>query len=187
MDQAASVKAVCGRLIPGSASDPGAVEAKAYIYIDRALNGYLANKGVAPGVALPTMQTAYQRGLTAMDAYSQSKSGNIFANLTAAQQDAVLTDMQNGKTGSAFTIPSDQQFFNLILGHTREGTFCDPQYGGNQNLVGWKLIGYPGSQPSYVDAQEVIGADQSKITPLFTLTDLEQIPMVFPSGPSAGF
>jgi gluconate 2-dehydrogenase gamma chain len=184
--EAAAVKAVCSRIIPSATGDPGAVEAKAYIYIDRALTGYLAGKSIGPGETLP-MQTAYHRGLAAMDAYSQTKYQNNFASLTSTQQDAVLTDMQNGSTGTAFDAPSDQQFFNLLLTHTREGTFCDPLYGGNQGLVGWKMIGYPGSQVAYSDAQMAIGFDQSTVTPLLTLVEDEGISMPMPTGPSAGY
>jgi hypothetical protein len=32
----------------------------------------------------------------------------------------------------------------MVRGHTIEGTFCDPYYGGNADFVGWDLIGYPG-------------------------------------------
>jgi gluconate 2-dehydrogenase gamma chain len=27
--------------------------------------------------------------------------------------------------------------------------FADPVYGGNRDMVGWKLIGYPGAQRAY--------------------------------------
>jgi len=40
--------------------------------------------------------------------------------------------------------PSSRGFFNLVRGHTIQGTFCDPYYGGNADFVGWDLIGYPG-------------------------------------------
>ena len=40
--------------------------------------------------------------------------------------------------------PSSRSFFNLVRGHTIQGTFCDPYYGGNADFVGWDLIGYPG-------------------------------------------
>jgi gluconate 2-dehydrogenase gamma chain len=42
--EAATVKAVFGRLIPGNAGDPGAIEAGAHIYIDRALAGRYFNQ-----------------------------------------------------------------------------------------------------------------------------------------------
>ena len=42
-------------------------------------------------------------------------------------------------------------FFELLLQNTREGFFADPVYGGNRNMVGWKMIGYPGSRYDYRD------------------------------------
>jgi hypothetical protein len=64
-----------------------------------------------------------------------------FTQLSAQDQDVVLTDMERnaakGFTGASF-------FFNQVLSHTIQGTFCDPFYGGNANFVGWDLIGYPG-------------------------------------------
>ena len=42
-----------------------------------------------------------------------------------------------------------QAFFNLLLAHTIAGFFADPVYGGNRDMVGWKLIGFPGAQMSY--------------------------------------
>ena len=40
--------------------------------------------------------------------------------------------------------PDAAAFFNIVLSHTIQGTFCDPFYGGNANFAGWDLIGYPG-------------------------------------------
>ncbi|APV43759.1 gluconate 2-dehydrogenase gamma chain [Dehalogenimonas formicexedens] len=166
--EAATVKAAFGRLLPGSASDPGAVEAGAHIYVDRALNGAYANLGMA-----------YHRGLTAMNAYSQSKFTKNFGDLTTTQQDSVLTDMQGG-TATGFYAPGSGEFFSLLLKHMTEGTFCDPLYGGNQNLVGWKMIGYPGSQAAYTDAEMAIGFDQAS-KKILTLADIESIVMPLPS------
>jgi hypothetical protein len=33
-----------------------------------------------------------------------------------------------------------------------DGFFADPAYGGNQNLIGWKLVGFPGVAANYADA-----------------------------------
>lgn len=129
--EAATLESLVSRLIPADATGPGALEAGAARYIDRAL-----------GDALAAQRAAYQAGLAAVDAYSRATHGNAFAALAPDAQDAVLTAMeQNRATG--FT-PSSEAFFNLVLGHTLEGTFGDPQYGGNQRYVGWELIGYPG-------------------------------------------
>jgi gluconate 2-dehydrogenase gamma chain len=64
-----------------------------------------------------------------------------FTQLSAQDQDAVLTDMENN---AAKGFPGAALFFNVVLSHTMQGTFCDPFYGGNANFVGWDLIGYPG-------------------------------------------
>jgi gluconate 2-dehydrogenase gamma chain len=128
---AATLESLVSRLIPSDATGPGALEAGAARYIDRAL-----------GEALAAQRAAYQAGLAAVDAYSRATHGNAFAALAPEAQDAVLTAMEeNRATGFA---PSSAAFFELVLGHTLEGTFGDPHYGGNQGYVGWELIGYPG-------------------------------------------
>ena len=117
--------------LPTDENGPGAAEARAAHYIDRALAGPLRSS-----------REAYAAGLTALDAYAQSKNGDPFARLSAPDQDAVLTDLEkNVATGF---VPNAATFFNLVRAHTIQGTFCDPYYGGNANFVGWDLIGFPG-------------------------------------------
>ena len=126
-----TLEAIVARIIPTDENGPGAAEARAAHYIDRALTGPLASR-----------KAAYVSGLAAVDAYAQSSKGASFARLSASDQDAVLTDMEkNAATGFS---PNSAAFFNLVRAHTIQGTFCDPYYGGNANYVGWDLIGYPG-------------------------------------------
>jgi gluconate 2-dehydrogenase gamma chain len=126
-----TLTAIAARLIPTDGNGPGATEAHAAQYIDRALGG-----------ALAPFLDAYRSGLAALDRYAQSTKGSPFARLAAADQDALLRDVErNAATG--FT-GNPGAFFNLVLGHTMQGTFCDPFYGGNANFAGWDLIGYPG-------------------------------------------
>jgi gluconate 2-dehydrogenase gamma chain len=71
-----------------------------------------------------------------------------FVELTEEQQDQILTDMaEDAATG--FEGPSGQAFFTQLRNDTIEGMFSDPMHGGNRDLVGWKLIGYPGAQRFY--------------------------------------
>src|SRR5438309_1210176 len=42
-------------------------------------------------------------------------------------------------------------FFTLLLQNTIEGFFADPLYGGDRDMVGWKLIGFPGARYDYRD------------------------------------
>jgi gluconate 2-dehydrogenase gamma chain len=129
--EADTLEAIVARLIPSDTNGPGAAEARAAHYIDRALAGALASS-----------RQAYRDGLLAADAYARASKGAPFARLSAADQDAVLHDMEDD-VATGFT-PSAAPFFNLVRAHTIQGTFCDPYYGGNAGFVGWDLIGYPG-------------------------------------------
>jgi len=125
------LEAVVARLIPTDANGPGATEARAAHYIDRALGG-----------ALSSSRPAYTAGLAALDRYAHASRGKAFTAMSAADQDALLTEVEAG-TATGFT-GSSTAFFSLVLNHTLQGTFGDPYYGGNANFVGWDLVGYPG-------------------------------------------
>jgi gluconate 2-dehydrogenase gamma chain len=128
-----TLRAIVARLIPADENGPGALEARADRFIDRALAG-----------ALKSQRPAYTAGLAALNSYAQSSKGSSFAKLSPANQDAVLTDVQQNRATS-FTGNSGQ-FFTLVRTHTIQGTFSDPFYGGNANFIGWDLIGYPGTR-----------------------------------------
>jgi gluconate 2-dehydrogenase gamma chain len=129
--EAETLEAITARLIPTDANGPGALEAQAARYIDRALGGALASS-----------HDAYRSGLAAIDSYARMSKGSPFAKLSAADQDAILRDME-ANVPSGF-VPDASTFFNLVRAHTIQGTFCDPYYGGNADFVGWDLLGYPG-------------------------------------------
>ena len=95
-----------------------------------------------------TPQEIYRRGIEFVDAYAQSLFQNDFIDLTPEQQDQILTDMDEDEA-TGFEGPTGRAFFMQLRNHTIEGMFGDPMYGGNRDLVGWKLIGYPGAQRFY--------------------------------------
>lgn len=138
-----TLEAIVARLIPTDANGPGATEARAAHYIDRALGGALASS-----------RLAYAAGLAAVDQYARSTRGASFAKLSPNDQDAVLTDMESG-AATGFT-PNSSMFFNLLRDHTLQGMFCDPYYGGNANFVGWDLLGYPG-------VRTIVSPDQQRL------------------------
>jgi gluconate 2-dehydrogenase gamma chain len=41
--------------------------------------------------------------------------------------------------------------FAAIHANTMEGYFADPIYGGNRDMVGWNLVGFPGTRYDYRD------------------------------------
>src|SRR5216117_3548780 len=98
--EAETLRAIIARLIPADENGPGALEARADRFIDRALGGALKN-----------LRSAYSAGLAAANASAQASKGAAFARLSAADQDAVLTAMQQ----------ESPQFFNLVRTHTIQG------------------------------------------------------------------
>ena len=50
----------------------------------------------------------------------------------------------------------------MLRSATLEGVYSDPLYGGNNNMGGWKMRDYPGSQMAYTD---IITKDFKKISP----------------------
>ena len=139
--EAETVEAMVDRLIPSDANGPGAAEARVARYIDRALGGELA-----------PVRASYSDGLAAVDAYAQGRFGDRLADLDTAQQDAVLTAMeQNVATGFA---GGSRAFFELVREHCLQGMFGDPVHGGNEDFVGWDLIGFPGVKLSFGAAEQ---------------------------------
>jgi gluconate 2-dehydrogenase gamma chain len=138
--------AIVARLIPADGDGPGALEAGATRYVDRALGGALASS-----------REAYRLGLPALDQYARTSRGKPFRELAAADQDAILIDVEDGRaTGFA---GGSAPFFAMVRAHTLQGTFCDPFYGGNVNFAGWDLIGYPGVRTIVTPDEQRLGAD----------------------------
>ncbi|HEX7137156.1 MAG TPA: gluconate 2-dehydrogenase subunit 3 family protein [Vicinamibacterales bacterium] len=129
--EAELMDSIVARLIPTDENGPGATEAHAVRYIDRALGGALASS-----------RQAYTAGLSALERYAQSSRGAAFSKLSPTDQDSVLIDVETG-AATGFT-GSSAVFFAMVLNHTHQGTFGDPYYGGNANFIGWDLVGYPG-------------------------------------------
>jgi gluconate 2-dehydrogenase gamma chain len=139
-EQAATVAAFAERLMPGAPGKPGATEANVINYIDLALAG-----------AYSDLQDFYRRGLAALEDHCCRLHAKPFAQLNDAQKDEVVTAMVDGNA-SGFTWPTSVAFFNTVRTHTMEGMFADPVYGGNKDFAGWRLVGFPGAQPIFLQA-----------------------------------
>jgi gluconate 2-dehydrogenase gamma chain len=117
------------------------------------------------------MQDRWRLGIEGMEAYAQEVYGEGFAALDPEQQERILRDMEEGipetfggasiqnvrvSQAGAGQESSIQQadgagigaeaFFQLLHAYTLAGFFADPVHGGNHDMVGWKLIGFPGAQ-----------------------------------------
>jgi gluconate 2-dehydrogenase gamma chain len=139
------LSAMVDRLIPSDDTGPGALEAGALRFIDRALSE-----------AESEQAEAYRAGLAALDRYSQYSRGALFVDLSPGDQDSVLIDCQiGGATGAGVGFEgSSAGFFNMVKSHTWQGTFGDPQYGGNVDFIGWDLIRYPGLRMRVTDEDQ---------------------------------
>ncbi|UAN53912.1 gluconate 2-dehydrogenase subunit 3 family protein [Serratia sp. JSRIV002] len=159
----AFVQAAVARLIPADERGPGALEAGVPEFIDRQMNTPYAtgsiwymqgpfNPDVAPemGYQLPLVpKQIYNLGISDADAYSKKTTGKVFAELDGAQQDALLQKFESGEAEFA-QLPA-KLFFSYLLQNTREGFFSDPIHGGNKEMVGWKLINFPGARADFMD------------------------------------
>jgi len=170
--QGAVVTDATARLIPGPQDDPsetghpGAREANVVRYIDTMLAAFTFHPArihaggpysdragggkddMARFVPLPRMrklgwerrinayQRAYRKGVKELDALA----GGDFTAASTQQQDGAL---------------AQSSFRSLLFEHAIEGMYAVPEYGGNQGLVGWKDIKFPGdTQPrGYTPAQ----------------------------------
>jgi len=162
-DEAAAVEAIVDRLIPPDPDTPGGKQAGCAVFIDRQLAGSYGSarrlymrppfmEGTPEqGQQSPlTPAMRYRLGLAALDKYCRHTFGEkSFAQLTDEQKDKVLTGLQKGPI--MLEGVSAAGLFEQLLNNTREGFFADPAYGGNRNMVGWKMIGFPGARYDYRD------------------------------------
>lgn len=168
-DEARTVESIAERVFPADESGPGARDADVVIYIDRALAGYGKH-----------LHRLYRRGVAALDRYAERQFGRGFVVLAAEQQDAILNQLE---AWGLEPVPADAdadadasllaEFFGALRLHTLEGMFCDPMYGGNRDMVGWRLIGFPGAQWGYTAEQMKLGFDATTI-PIKSLADLRR-------------
>jgi gluconate 2-dehydrogenase gamma chain len=141
--EALIVAAAASRIFPSDESGPGANEAGVVIYIDRQLAGprgrdahrYTQGPFVEEG-APP--EVGYQGQATLAETYREGLKGLAgFDQLTPAEQDRKLKQIE------------ETHFFSMLRKNTLEGMFSDPIHGGNIDMVGWQLIGFPGPQMSW--------------------------------------
>jgi gluconate 2-dehydrogenase gamma chain len=80
---------------------------------------------------------------------SDSRNAKAFADLSPSQQDDLLKEMEDGKLQLAGV--DAKVFFTMLLQNTKEGMFSDPIYGGNKDMAGWKMLGFPGARYDYTE------------------------------------
>jgi len=157
-----TVEAFVDRLIPPDPETPGGKEAGCAVYIDRQLAGphgrfeghYMSGpfqKGTKEqGPQSPvTPAEHYRTALTALDKVCRGKFGKAFAELSDEQKDETIKGLEDGSLKLEGT--DGKEFFELIVKDTQKGFLADPIYGGNKDMAGWKMIGFPGTHYDYRD------------------------------------
>ena len=127
---------MAAQIIPTDSS-PGARGARVVHFIDQALASFVRDH-----------QPDYVNGLQDLQAKTKQlyPDEGLFSTLNSEQQIKVLTEIER------------TPFFTLVRTHTIIGFFSRPEHGGNQNKIGWDLIGYDDSLKhtapfGYYDAQ----------------------------------
>jgi gluconate 2-dehydrogenase gamma chain len=158
-----AMEAIADRIIPPDAETPGGKDTGCAVFVDRQLAGPYGHReghynrppfmhGTKQqgeqGEAGPAQQ--YRKALAALDQHCQSKfSGKAFAELPDGDKDAVLHDLEGNKV--SLNGIEGKAFFEQLLKDVQTGFFADPLYGGNRDMVAWKMIGYPGARYNYLD------------------------------------
>jgi gluconate 2-dehydrogenase gamma chain len=166
--EALIVAAAVARIFPSDEAGPGAREAGVAVYIDRQLAGPWGRDRYRytqePFEENAPTEFGYQGKATPQQIYRQElRDLKGFDRLEPTEQDQKLRQIET------------TLFFSLLRRNTIEGMFCDPMHGGNIDMVGWQLIGFPGPRmsnyedidkhygeafrPKPVSLRQVIGAD----------------------------
>jgi gluconate 2-dehydrogenase gamma chain len=139
-EEAREIDAITARIIPSDDS-PGAHEAGVVYFIDRGLSTFATDD-----------QKTYREGLPELQARvgEMFPGASKFSALTSEQQEEALHSFdepaESGKAAkpgqrNLRRRPGAQNFFETLRQHTIVGFLIDPDYGGNRNGVGWKVIG----------------------------------------------
>lgn len=120
--EAADVEAIAALIIPTD-DTPGAREAHVIDFIDRSLDTFAKEQRPLFASGLADLR----RRVGAAKAGESS-----FAALDAAKQTEILRELEHAKS----------EFFTAMLAATAAGMFSNPEYGGNRDKTGWKLIGF---------------------------------------------
>jgi gluconate 2-dehydrogenase gamma chain len=147
-------------LIPADELSPSGSQCGVATFIDRQLAGAYGNgarlyrDGPFPkakpelGYQLAlTPREFFQAGITAANEWSRKTYGKEFDRLSEKDREQAMKTMEQGK--APFPGFTSTMFFNALLQITMEGFFADPMYGGNRNMAGWKMVGYPGLPATY--------------------------------------
>ncbi len=143
-------------MCPADELTPNGVDCGLATFIDRQLAGAFGagegrymrgpwKKGKPQlGLQLPlTPRQFFNAGIAAARDACEKKHGKSFDVLAPADANAFLADVAAGRVGAP-QAPLELWFNELVYPLFAQACFADPLYGGNNDKVFWKMVGYPG-------------------------------------------
>jgi gluconate 2-dehydrogenase gamma chain len=162
LDEATAVEALADRIVPPDPQTPGGKDAGCAVFVDRQLagpygraEGHYNRPPFMHGAKNQGTQAAggpaktYRDGLAALDRYCRAQHGKPFADLSDELKDEVLKGLEGEKI--KLDGVDGEAFFKEVIDDVKSGFFADPIYGGNRDMVAWKMIGFPGARYNYLD------------------------------------
>lgn len=155
--------ACCDCLIPADENGPGALDSLVPVYIDKQMQTEYATGGLwymqgpfytdsAPEFGYQhkfTPRDIYRLGFADLMAHCRSLHNKHFDEIKTEQRVEIIKGLESGSLNLA-SIPT-AIFFKQLLINTKEGFLADPMYGGNKDMAGWKMIGFPGARGDYLE------------------------------------
>lgn len=154
-----ALSAATEAIYPEDENGPGAIKLGVPYYIDKQLAGSYGHN-VNDYMKIPFQEgeaplynaDIILQGVRRLNEVSNTQHKRLFKELTEDQQIEILTQFEQGKV--KMRLVNSALFFALLRKMTLEGCYCDPVYGGNKNMAGWKMKEYPGAQMSYANIVE---------------------------------
>ena len=174
--EAAFLEAAADTIIPADGLSPSASECGVIDFIDCELAGPYGEgarlyrdgpieKGKPEhGYQLGlTPREFFAQGIAAAEAWTEARFSRSFAALVEAEREEALGAIESGE--AEFAGVDAREFFEALLAIVMEGFFADPYYGGNRDLAGWKMLGYPGLMADYQAAIETYRGKRYRAKP----------------------
>ena len=132
-DEGRAIEAIADCVIPPDPETPGGKESGCAVFIDRQLAGpYGRQDGLY-------VRPPFMAGTTSQGSQSEAGPAQKYRDALGAL-DRACRSKYSGKA-----------FFEQAIKDIQMGFFADPVYGGNRDMVAWKMIGYPGARYNYLD------------------------------------
>ncbi len=120
VEEATELEAIAAQIFPTD-DTPGAREAEIVHFLDRVLGSFASGALDIVRTGLAELQSTVRE---------QHREVSAFSRLDFDRQTETLREIE------------DTGFFSVVRNLTVTGMFADPSYGGNQDEIGWKILGF---------------------------------------------